>query len=530
MTAQFSRLQDAGGVRRVVLRVRRSVAAPDTQGCQIEIRTLTMPGTETGGRARSRGTVMGSVCAIVPVAVHVAYPTWRSSQQNHRTVPGVSPSPVDQGRRKLGADPQKLHGERMDVLPVSAPEGKTRCWTSMLLLSMLLGSCAHTPQPHRPANGVRVTRQTVYRRPLNQTAVCIEPAADGCLIVGDTTSSPVLDNDIYLLRLDAAGSVLWEKSIGGRGDEVPYSVARSQRNGYVIVGMTDSFGHGGTDVYVVNVDGVGNVLWDRTFGGPHDDVGLSVAPTVDGGYLISGTTIRAGSMGTDIYMLRIDGSGNLMWETTWGDHSRLDEGRWIREAADGGCIVIGSAVSAERLRQEICLLNVDHDGALRWSRTHGCDHHLVAGLGSCHLSVSDASCLDPSGYLVAGAETTGGIAEGMLARVDASGDVLWMRIFPEVRGFWRLRQATGSEYLALAEYEDPDNHFEKDFYCFKFDANGNRLWAIHAGTPEFDRAMDVLPVGDKYLLVGYTATEGGAKARDYDIMLVELQEAKEPPP
>ncbi len=103
--------------------------------------------------------------------------------------------------------------------------------------------------------------------------------------------------DVYVVKLDGAGNVEWTRTIGGPKDDVGVSIVQTGDGGYAVAGCTWSFGAGRWDVYVVKLDGAGNVEWTRTIGGGNWDEGHSIVQTVDGGYAVAGWTYSFGAGG-----------------------------------------------------------------------------------------------------------------------------------------------------------------------------------------------------------------------------------------
>jgi arginine repressor len=141
------------------------------------------------------------------------------------------------------------------------------------------------------------------------------------------------------VKLDSSGNVQWTKTIGGSYSDVANSIIQSSDGGYVVAGWTESFGAGKTDIYVVKLDSAGNVVWAKTIGGSSYDFANSITQSSDGGYVVAGYTSSFGA-GGDIYIVKLDSDGNVVWTKTIGGSSE-DVARSIIRSSDGGYVVAG---------------------------------------------------------------------------------------------------------------------------------------------------------------------------------------------
>jgi len=121
--------------------------------------------------------------------------------------------------------------------------------------------------------------------------------------------------DVLVTKTAADGTIIWEHTFGSPGGDIGYSIQQVSDNGYIVVGGGGSGGgpnHLG-DVYLLKLDGAGNLIWERYFGGYGDDIGRSVRQTSDGGYILAGSTTSAGAGGVDAYLIKTDAAGVPAW-------------------------------------------------------------------------------------------------------------------------------------------------------------------------------------------------------------------------
>ncbi len=150
----------------------------------------------------------------------------------------------------------------------------------------------------------------LYRWPINDDCSSIRQTADsGYLIAGATTSFGAGMCDGYMMKLDAKGDSIWMKTYGGPSDDWPAYVQLAPDGGYILAGGTVSYAVGGVDIYLIKTDSMGDTTWTRTFGGELDEDCSSVQPTPDGGYVIAGLTTTWGAGGMDVFIVKTDAAG-----------------------------------------------------------------------------------------------------------------------------------------------------------------------------------------------------------------------------
>ena len=178
---------------------------------------------------------------------------------------------------------------------------------------------------------------------------------DGFAFAGFTPSpDPKNGSDFWLVRTDAAGKALWQRTFGGSGKDEATALDEAQ-NGLVVAGRTNSKGAGLDDIWLVRTDGAGNKLWDQTYGGAGTDRAIGVISVADG-YAIAGFTTSKGAGGLDYWLIRSDSSGKVLWDHTFG--TIQSEQPLSLSALPDGYLLGGSLV-----------VRTDSQGVLVWSST-----------------------------------------------------------------------------------------------------------------------------------------------------------------
>jgi len=192
----------------------------------------------------------------------------------------------------------------------------------------------------------------------------------------------------YLIKTNSSGDTLWTRMYAGFSDEPSISVQETSDFGYIIAGSTQTFGAGYEDFYLVKTNYIGNVLWTRTYGGPHDDEAFSVQQTSDNGYIIAGSTSSYGAGNNDFYLVKTNSLGDPVWTRTFGGADD-DRGYSVQQTSDGGFIVAGYTTYFSYL------VKTDLMGDTLWTRTLGGDYTRAYSI----QQISDG------GYIVAGGQS-----------------------------------------------------------------------------------------------------------------------------
>ena len=171
----------------------------------------------------------------------------------------------------------------------------------------------------------------------------IETSDGNYLVVGSTTSFGSGGSDGYIAKLNGAAKEIWDKAVGGNGDDAFQNGIQLSNGDFLLVGWTTSFGNGGEDMMMTKVDNFGNVMWTRTFGGLNDERAFSALETSDGNIILAGRTRSFGAGSLDVLIIKTDQNGNQLWSKTYGTtENDWFNGQGLIENSSGNYILTGS--------------------------------------------------------------------------------------------------------------------------------------------------------------------------------------------
>jgi parallel beta-helix repeat protein len=226
----------------------------------------------------------------------------------------------------------------------------------------------------------------------------IQTSDEGYAITGETRSfglNPepnVGAGDFWLVKTDSMGNEKWSKTYGGTDYDSASSVRQTSDGGYIIAGSTGSFGAGAWDAWLVKTDASGNMLWNKTYGGADYDGASSAVQTSDGGYAFAGYTYSFSGGSYDLWLVKTNATGHKEWDKTYGGPYG-DEAKSLQRTKDNGYVIVAYTQSSEASPGDLWLIKTDANGEIVWNKTYGGDR---ADMGCSIEQTSDG------GYVVAG--------------------------------------------------------------------------------------------------------------------------------
>ena len=331
----------------------------------------------------------------------------------------------------------------------------------------------------------------------NDRTEAIQATSDGGYIaVGSTESFGAGSFDVWLLKLDEKGDKAWDKTYGGVHNEKGFDVKQTRDGGYIIVGYTETASNGGADVYLIKTDANGNKKWETKYGGGKDDVGHCVVEANDG-YLITGYSKSSGDHYCYVYLLKVDINGVVRWEKTVGGGDDAC-GNYIDKTQDGGFIIVGFTKDLSAGLNDVYLIKLDTGGNVMWEKIFGAGDE---DKGYCVKQTRDG------GYIITGYTKNlgAGYSDFYLVKTDDKGVKIWEKIYGENNneaGF-TVFQTEDSGYI-IAGYT-ASRGGSSDVYLVKTDYKGNKTWDKTFGGALDDWSGGLALTKDKgYIICGYT--------------------------
>jgi hypothetical protein len=341
----------------------------------------------------------------------------------------------------------------------------------------------------------------------NDAARSVQQLTDGGFIIaGWTESFGAGGMDYYAVRTDENGDTIWTRPYGGIQDDFGVMIRQTSDGCFVFVGKTQSFGAGETDIYLIKMNASGDTIWTRTYGGLNDDFVSSVIETSDGGYAISGTTPSFDN--NDVYLIKTDSDGNTIWEKTYGGRD-YEFGGEVQQTFDGGYIIVGGTTSFGAGFYDVYLVKTDESGHSLWTKAYG---------GSGYDGGFSVQQTSDSGYIVAGATSSYG-CNAYLIRTDPDGDTIWTKTFggtyaaaansvcQTFDGGFALAGGTGTQ----SAYDN--------VYVVQTDAVGNLLWSREFGGQDYEYGNGIQQISDGgFIIAGETRSFGSG---GMDVFLIK---------
>ncbi|MBU1653088.1 T9SS type A sorting domain-containing protein [bacterium] len=334
------------------------------------------------------------------------------------------------------------------------------------------------------------------------------PVNDGGYIFTGLRTVPGNEDDVLIIRVDANGETLWERTYGGPLDDCGRQVQQTSDGNFAVTAWTDSYGPGLRSGYLLKLDDNGDMLWTKTYGGTGYNNTWSGIQTSDGGYALTGFSDCSGTQRDMIYLVKTDATGDTLWTQRYGS-VQLDYGTRIYQTVDEGFIIAGYTSSFGVGLIDGILIKTDGDGNQEWMQTYG---------GNSYDKIRDVIQTSDGGYMFVGetASFSVGSYDYWIVKTDAVGDTLWSRTFggygdDRAKCVWQTDD--GGYVVSGGSYSFGPG--EVDAYVKKLCASGDLEWTLAAGGQQYDTGYFVRQLDDGSYMIAGTTESFASGERDF---------------
>ena len=361
---------------------------------------------------------------------------------------------------------------------------------------------------------------------------CLKETEDhGFVASGHTRRAANSANDAWLTRMDRDLNVLWSKSFSCGRNEHAYAVIPTRDNGVAFAGemgiarvaddlnLTESYKY---DAYIVKLDGEGEILWERHYGGDDYDRANDIGQTDDGGYVVAGHTQSYGALykpephaKKDAWLFKLDDGGDIKWNLFYGEKDASEGLYAVCPAPGGGYMAAGFTDGAGAGGVDGLIMHVDGAGKLIWAHT----------LGGPKTDV--ARCIKPTvdgGYLVCGETMSSGngLFDGWVVKLDNQGNVVWETTV----GGGKFERAfavleTADRKVLVAGYTSSEGAGDKDMLLVCLSGDGALLWSNAYGGYSCDKASTLIQRADGAIMMAGPSSSYGNEEIDSLILTID---------
>jgi hypothetical protein len=324
-------------------------------------------------------------------------------------------------------------------------------------------------------------------------------------------NSLLLSFGIFIYGMISAQNTRYQKSLGGDKDDWSYSIDRTFDGGYVISGYTESYGSGGDDVFVLKTNALGNVIWSKAYGDAGDETGWKIRSTSDSGYIVAGTTNSYDTSRAKGFLMKLDKNGDVIWSLGVGADS-ADDIYNVIQGRYGDYYATGYSYN-DSMQSDILVMRVSVAGKIKWLKKFGSPGN-EEGYGIVEDDRGNITVVGMTDYdtiTVGGRKSNFGDLDVVVVSVDSSGNLRWMNNYgstsPEIG--WDIKYNAG--IYAIAGWTNTFG-IDQDMLMMGVDTAGNSTFARGYGNLGIERAFDVefKPNGG-YILTGYNNPSGGTR-------------------
>ncbi len=305
---------------------------------------------------------------------------------------------------------------------------------------------------------------------------------------------------LFMITFTAHAQKEFQRTYGGMKKDNSYHVLQTSDKGYLSIGSTESFGSGKSDIYLIKMDSSGNLEWAKTYGGAENDFGHYIDKTKDGNYIILGHSASYAKEFTDLCLIKIDVKGNVLWAKSYG-MDKSEYANSIKTTSDGGFVILGETINfiGSDKNSDILVVKTTADGTFEWSKIYG---GKSTDYGYTIEQTKDM------GYIIGGETNSFGAGEWdfYLLKLAKDGRLEWAKTYGELLSdYGRCAVQTADGGYLIGGNTINFNASEFDFVISKVDKNGEPQWTKMHGGAGTDYMLSMkLMENDQFVVCGYT--------------------------
>jgi len=376
----------------------------------------------------------------------------------------------------------------------------------------------------------------------NDYAESIQQTNDGGYIVvgisysndGDVSGNQGA-SDCWVVKLNAFGTIEWEKSMGGSGDDNARLIQQTNDGGYIFIGPSDSNdgdvsgNHGNLDYWAVKLTSTGVIEWQKSLGGTGYEYAQYIQQTSDGGYIAAGSSfsndgdVSGNHGGFDCWVVKLNNEGTIVWQKSLGGLSN-DEAESIQQTNDGGFILAGHSdsndgdVSGNHGGPDYWVVKLSSIGTIEWQKSLG-------GTGS--DQAKSVQQTNDGGYIVAGYTSSNdgdvsvnyGYLDYWVVKLNSLGTIEWQKTLggSDFDLAQSIQQTNDGEYIVAGysysnDVDVQSSQGNQDFWVVKLSSIGTVEWEKSLGGSGLENASSIQQTNEGGFIVA-----GSSNSNDGDV-------------
>ena len=344
----------------------------------------------------------------------------------------------------------------------------------------------------------------------DEANTCIELRNGDYVIAG---FAKLEQKNLWIVKMRNNGEGRWGKVLDEYLSSSANGMIQDSDSNIVVVGHATRKREYQSNLLIMKIDTTGNIIWQKTYGGDGDEEGHAIIECKDGGYAIAGMTSSNADVDPNWYIMKVDHNGNQLWDQQFGSGSP-DCALSIAQTYDDGFVVTGYLGTNDGGRKLMSIVKFSADGTDEWSQWYYINDWCA---GTSIVATRD-SMIVAAGYTKAYTITD---FDALLVKTDMNGDTLWTRTF----GDEDWQEATGlieayDNTFVLSGFTSSNRKDHSSFLMMKFDSRGNLIWNQAFKRKSQDYAKSIVETRDNGILLAGTTFSFG---KGWDMAVLKMQ-------